>query len=125
MDKRKQYRPLVIKTVENFQIQHLARKFDFSKESRIARLIVLMVNETMEKEERKIGIKRVKPFELYIKIQSEDFRLPLFTPDYLKPIYRGFTFRKSRQLIRDECLSRLRDKLPQTKEEDLLRIIEP
>ena len=38
------YRPLLDRTAENYQVQHLVRKFDFGKESRIARLIVQEIN---------------------------------------------------------------------------------
>ena len=41
------YRPLLQRTVENYQVQHLVQKFDFGKESRIARLIVQLINDAI------------------------------------------------------------------------------
>jgi hypothetical protein len=34
------YRPLLERSVENYLVQHLARNYDFGKESRVASLLV-------------------------------------------------------------------------------------
>jgi hypothetical protein len=60
------YRPLLDRTVENYQVQHLVRKFDFGKELRIARLIVQAINAAVEQEEANLRITRVRPFELFV-----------------------------------------------------------
>ena len=64
------YRPLLDRTVENYQVQHLVRKFDFGKESRIARLIVHAINAAVEQEEANLRITRVRPFELYLQMYT-------------------------------------------------------
>ena len=66
------YRPLLDRTVENYQVQHLVRKFDFGKESRIARLIVQEINAAVEQEEANLRITRVRPFELFRETQRPD-----------------------------------------------------
>lgn len=122
---REQYRPLTQRTMETYQTQYLARKFDFTKESRIARMIVQSVNEMMDREEHALAIERVKPFELYIDHSNRSLRLPLFKPEYLEPLYRGETFASARRYIRTTCLKRLRLILPSATESDLLRFIDP
>jgi len=125
VDKREQYRPLMLRTIENYQVEYLSRKFDFSKESRIARLIVQEINEAMSVVEKKLNIVRVKPFELFIQRSWRKIKFPLFQPRYLEPLYEGNNFSASRELIKEECLKRLRQHFPQAGERELLEIIDP
>lgn len=125
MDRRKQFRPFLLRTIENYQVEHLSRKFDFSKESRIARLIVKQINEAVSAVERKLKIERVKPFELLIQKSWEKIALPLFKQQYLEPFYAGKSFSEARELLKEECLKRLRQYFPKANERDLLEIIDP
>jgi len=61
------YRPLLERSLLNYQVQYLARNYDFGKQSRVAALIVEEVNTQMKKAEEQLGIRRVQPFDLYIK----------------------------------------------------------
>ena len=80
------YRPLVERSLVNYQIQYLARNYDFGKESRVAALIVAEVNGRIEETERQLRITRVPPFHLYLKRGGKDLALPLFRTEYLEPI---------------------------------------
>jgi len=119
------YRTLAARTIENYQIQYLARKYDFSKESRIAHLLVKRINKALIEAEKLVGITRVKPFELYVKKHRCKIKLPLFKPEYLEPIYQGETFKASRKLVRKGCLQALRKFFPDITEEKMLSIIDP
>ncbi|MGI6543767.1 MAG: hypothetical protein ACOX44_12025 [Limnochordia bacterium] len=105
------YRPLLDRTVENYQVQHLVRKFDFGKESRIARLIVQAINAAVEQEEANLRITRVRPFELFITANRQSVCLPLFQDDYTAPLYQGQSFATAKKLVRENCLNRLRQAL--------------
>ncbi|HPZ32010.1 MAG TPA: hypothetical protein PLW17_11255, partial [Limnochordia bacterium] len=102
------YRPLLDRTVENYQVQHLVRKFDFGKKSRIARLIVQEINAAIEREEANLRIGRVQPFELFVRTNRQGVCLPLFQDDYTAPLYQGQSFAAAKKLVRENCLNRLR-----------------
>lgn len=101
---RNLYQPLVERSLINYQIQYLARNYDFGKQSRVAALIVQEVNLQIEKVERELGIHRIHPFHLYLKWCGVKIGLPLFLPEYLDPILNGIgDFRESRTLVIDQC----------------------
>lgn len=125
MNRHKLYRPLLERTLENYQVQHLARRYDFGKESLIAHLLVKEINSQVERAEEAIGIKRVKPFELYLKKGHSDAALPLFLPSYLEPILNGGDFNQSRALVIKECWERYRRSFPEKRKEGLLKLIDP
>ncbi|MCK9526610.1 MAG: DUF1670 domain-containing protein [Limnochordia bacterium] len=124
MTKQDVYQPLLQRTVENYQVQHLVRRFDFGKESRIARLIVQEINAAIEQEEANLQIKRVRPFELFVRLNRQGVRLPLFHEDYVSPLYQGETFSASRKMIQETCLKLLQQADGKAKEQDLLRFID-
>jgi DNA-binding CsgD family transcriptional regulator len=98
------YRPLLERSLVNYQIQYLARNYDFGKESRVAALIVAEVNGRIEETERQLRITRVPPFHLYLKRGGQDLALPLFRPEYLEPILnRDGGFWTSRELMAAAC----------------------
>ncbi len=125
MNRRELYRPLVERTLVNYQAQHLARKYDFGKESLVARLLVEEIDRRMEETEEILGIERVKPFELYVEKGQSQARLPLFRPEYLEPILGGGDFGMSRKLIMKHCLQSYRQGSSKGSQSDLLRIIDP
>jgi len=101
---RNLYQPIIDRSLINYQIQYLARNYDFGKQSRIAALIVQEVNSGIEKIEQELGIQRVHPFHLYTKWRGVKIGLPLFRPEYLDPILNGIgDFRESRTLVIDQC----------------------
>jgi hypothetical protein len=118
------YRPLLERTLQNYQIQYLARNYDFGKQSRVAALIVEEVNTRMVHVERELGIRRVEPFHLYLKWKGQQLFFPLFTPEYLLPILRGDGgFRTSREMMMAACRKEAR-KAKMTPVE-LLGVVDP
>ncbi len=104
------YRPLLERSLENYQVQYLARNYDFGKESRVAALIVRKINSGIEEAERQLSIRRVQPFHLYLKCSGVDLALPLFVPEYLEPIFSGIGgFRSSRELVLTACRKAARE----------------
>ncbi len=98
------YRPLLERSLLNYQVQYLARNYDFGKQSRVAALIVEEVNTQMEKAEEQLGIRRVQPFDLYLKWKGQNLFFPLFAPEYLDPILSGEGgFRESRKMMIGAC----------------------
>ena len=98
------YRPLLERSLENYQVQYLARNYDFGKQSRVAALIVAEVNMQIEKAEEQLGVRRVQPFHLYLKWKGQDLFFPLFAPEYLDPILSGEGgFRVSRAMMIEAC----------------------
>jgi len=98
------YRPLLERSLENYQVQYLARNYDFGKESRVAALIVAEVNTQIEKTEAQLGIRRVQPFHLYLKWKAQELFFPLFASEYLEPIFNGCGgFRASREMMTTSC----------------------
>jgi hypothetical protein len=98
------YRPLLERSLLNYQVQYLARNYDFGKQSRVAALIVEQVNAQMEQAEAELGIRRVPPFHLYLKWKGRELFLPLFASQYLDPILaRDGGFRASRQMMIRSC----------------------
>jgi len=125
MNRHELYRPLVERTLENYQVQYLARKYDFGKESLVARLLVEEINRRMDETEAVLGINRVKPFELYVRRGQRQARLPLFCPDYLKPILGGGDFAAARNLLLKQCFQIYCREFPGGNQTELLRIIDP
>jgi len=56
MDRCKLYHPLTERNLQNYQMQHLARKYDFGKESMVSKLMVEHINKAMDKAEAALGI---------------------------------------------------------------------
>jgi hypothetical protein len=104
------YRPLLERSLLNYQVQYLARNYDFGKQSRVAALIVEQVNAQIEQAEDQLGIRRIPPFHLYLRRGAVDLGLPLFAPEYLQPILRGEGgFRSSRELMIRACQKEARN----------------
>jgi len=118
------YRPLLERSLENYQVQYLARNYDFGKESRVAALIVRKINAGIEEVEKELGVRRTEPFHLYLKWGSLDLGLPLFASEYLDPIFSGNGgFRVSRELVLTACRKAAREaKMAPT---ELLGVIDP
>lgn len=125
MNRHELYRPLLERTLESFQLQHLARRFDFGAQSRVALVLVREINAQLDEAEGKMGLARVRPFELYVKRRGRPLILPLFRPEYLEPLLAGRTFADSRELVIKECGQRLRAVFPRAGRRELLSLIDP
>ena len=124
MNRQEIYRPLVERNLENYQVQYLARRYDFGKESRIAALIAAEVNRRMDEAETCLGVRRARPFELCIHRRGQEVTLPLLRPEYLQPILAGGTFAEARSMVFDACSQRLRRVHPQVEPEEVPAIID-
>jgi hypothetical protein len=125
MNRHELYRPLLERTLENLQLQHLARFFDFGCQSRVAAVLVREINIRLDEVESTLGIRRVRPFELYLKCNGKDVMLPLFQSGYLEPMLNGGTFADARRLVLSTCLQSLRDAMPRADRKALLSRIDP
>lgn len=101
-DRSEIYQPLIERTLDNYQMQHLARKYDFGKESLVSKLIIERINKTMDDAEEVLGIVRVKPFCLYLKNKNQMAILPLFSPEYLDPLLNGKSFNEAKSMLVDK-----------------------
>ena len=79
----------------------------------------------IEREEANLRIRRVQPFELFVRTNRQGVCLPLFQDDYTAPLYQGQSFAAAKKLVRENCLNRLRQADHTVKERDLLKIIDP
>jgi hypothetical protein len=120
------YRPLLERCLLNYQVQHLASRWDFGKQSRVAAIIAARVDESMQEAEQKLGIRRVPPFHLYLKWRGAGLILALFAPEYLRPILeqRG-GFRAARELVRAGCRQAASRAKVTIDPEELLAVIDP
>jgi hypothetical protein len=125
MKESNRYRPLQDRTIENVQVEHLARKFDMSKESRIAHLLVKHINQAIDELETNLGILRVRPFELYYKYKTKPLTLPLFKPEYVELLIQGQPFPIVRKEIERDCLARVKSIEPKATRRILYRLINP
>lgn len=125
MDRDELYRPLLERTLDNYQLQHLARKYDFGKESLVSKLLVTWINKSMDEAEASIGITRVRPFCLYIKNKDGQALLPLFSPHYLKPMLEGRSYSAARSKVLEELLKIYKKSFRKKYKGDLLSTIYP
>lgn len=125
MDRYEIYRPLVERTLENYQMQHLARKYDFGKQSLVSKLMIKQINKAMDEAEKSLGIFRVKPFCLYLKNKDKMAILPLFSPDYLGPLLKGKSFNESKSKVIEELLKIYSRSFPKKNMTDFLSILNP
>ncbi len=125
MEHRCPYKPLAERNLENVLVEHLARRFDFGKDSRVARLLVREVLERLDRAERQAGLLRVKPFELYLLYKGKPLLLPLLRPEYLEPLLNGARFPAARRLLEARCMKELIAVNPEADRAELLRLINP
>jgi hypothetical protein len=125
MKEYNQYRAMQDRTIENVQVEHLARKFDMSKESRIAHLLVKHINQKVDELEGHLGVLRVRPFELYYRYKQKQLTLPLLKPEYVQLLVQGKPFSTVRKEIERTCLARLRTIDPDAGRRTLYRLINP
>ena len=125
MNRREIYKPIAQRSLENYQVSYLANKYDFSKQSLITRILVDEVNKKMQEAEAIIGIKRVKPFCLFIKKNSTEAILPLFRASYLKPIHNGENFRHAKQEVIRACTKIYRKSFKGSGSDDVTALINP
>lgn len=98
--------PMSERTVENALIRLLSTRYDLSCDSVLAREIVQRINKTLEADEKKRGIKRVYPGELYLKTSHGDIILPIRTQAAINRVLSGEKLEDIRASILDNCFKR-------------------
>ena len=125
MDRYEIYRPLVERTLQNYQMQHLARKYDFGRQSLVSKLMISQINEAMDEAEKSLGISRVKPFCLYLKNKDKMAILPLFSPEYLDPLLKGKNFNEAKSKAVEKLLKIYNKSFPKKNKDNFLSIVNP
>ena len=103
--KKRNFGPMLERTVENAQIGLLATRYDLSSDSVLAGEIVGYVNQRLDKEEKSRGVVRVRPGELFLKTPQGDLILPLRTQAEIENAISGERFPSIRDRIIDKCVS--------------------
>jgi hypothetical protein len=125
MSRRDIYKPMIQRSLENYQVSYLASKYDFSKQSLIARILVDEINKQIQSAEEIIGIKRVKPFHLYIRNNGKDMALALFSDSYLSPLFEGHNFRMAKHRVIKACKKIYRETIPGADPDEIIDFIDP
>ncbi|MFN3286593.1 MAG: DUF1670 domain-containing protein [bacterium] len=105
--------PLLWRTMENAQVSHLAEHYDLSRDSRLALEIVRHVNGTLDAEEKRRGIRRVRPGELLLRTSRGPLVLPIRTPEDISRVLAGERWDVVRRDILERCAARYRDLFPE------------
>jgi ASC-1-like (ASCH) protein len=111
------------RSLENAQVRLLATTYDLSRDSRLAKEIVRHVNDVLDKEERREGIKRVKPGELLLHISRRFVILPIRTNEDIERAMGGERLENIRNDIVERCLSRYREIFPEAKPKQIKKIL--
>lgn len=97
--------PLLARTVENAQIQHLAEHYDLARDSRLAQAIVRYVNEVLDAEEKRRQVKRVRPGELLLKTHRGPLTVAVRTSEDIARVVNGERLDK----VRRDIIERAKD----------------
>jgi hypothetical protein len=116
---QKLFGPLLERTLENAQIQHLATRYDLSKESKLARAIVTTVNQVLDREERRRQIRRVHTGELLLHTKRGPLLLPIRTQEDIERLIAGERWPEVRADILRRCQARYRELFPEASPRDL------
>jgi hypothetical protein len=116
------------RTMENAQVQHLAEHYDLSRDSRLARAIVRYTNETLDAEERRRQVVRVRPGELLLETGRGPLILPVRTEEHIRRVLEGERWDYVRRDILRQCeviYRRLFPKASRRRVEAFLRLVWP
>lgn len=105
--------PLLTRTMENAQIRHLAERYDLSRDSRLAQEIVWYSNEVLDAEEKRRGVRRVRPGELLLRTSRGPLVLPLRTMEDVSRVVAGERWDMVRRDILERCAARYRELFPE------------
>jgi len=107
------FAPLLQRSSENAQVQHLTTHYDLSRDSRRARAIVRRVNDTLDKEEGRRQIRRLRPGELLLGTQRGPLVLPIRTEEDIQRFISGARWVDVRRDILRRCLARYEELFPE------------
>jgi len=115
--------PILARSMENLQIRHLANSYDLSRDSRLARAIVEKVNATLDAEERRRGIERLRPGELLLRTHRGPVVIPLRTEEMLRRVMKGERLATVRADILEIARERFKDRYPEASSEMVAKFI--
>jgi hypothetical protein len=115
--------PLLARTVENAQVQHLAEHYDLARDSRLAQAIVRHVNEVLDAEEKRRQVKRVRPGELVLRTHRGYLVLALRTPEDIARVVAGERLDKVRRDILERAKAQYRELFPEASPKDVERFL--
>ncbi len=124
---RRNFGPMSERTMENAQVHLLSSRYDLSKDSLKGRLIAEHVNGVLDEAEKRAGIRRVKPGELYLKTTRGELILPIRTAADINRAISGDKLEDIRRDIFKRCLKECRilfPSLPETLEGNLNQLLE-
>lgn len=114
--------------MENAQVLHLAEHYDLSRDSRLARAIVRFTNDTLDAEERRRQVVRVRPGELFLETRRGPLILPIRTEEYIRQVLEGERWDYVRADILRRCEAIYRKLFPKASSrrvESFLRLVWP
>lgn len=120
--------PLLARTVENAQVQHLAEHYDLARDSRLAQAIVRYANQVLDAEEKRRQVKPVRPGELLLRTHRGPLVLALRTPEDIARVVAGERLDKVRGAILERAKAQYRELFPDASLKDVegfLRCIWP
>jgi len=115
--------PLLARTVENAQIQHLAEHYDLARDSRLAQAIVRYVNEVLDAEEKRRQVKRVRPGELLLRTHRGPLTVAVRTSEDIARVVNGERLDKVRRDIIERAKAQYRELFPEASPEAVERFI--
>ena len=122
------YGPMLARSMENLQIRHLANAYDLSRDSRLAQAIVRRLNATLDAEEARRGVQRLRPGELLVRTHRGPIVIPLRTEEMLGRVISGERLSTVRADILQIARTRFSDLYPDASKETVdkfLRCIYP
>lgn len=126
--REKAFGPMRERTLENAQVNMLRMRYDLARDSRLAREIVRTVNEELDLEEARRGVRRVRIGELYLRTCRGSLVLPVRTAEALDRFISGEGWGEVRRDLLSECTRRYRRLFPNATEASVrgfLRLIWP
>jgi len=112
------------RTLENAQVYLLKQNYDLSRNSRLARIIVEKVNTTLDAEERRRQVKRVRTGELLLATRRGPLILPIRTEENLDRMIAGEGWETIRRDILLNCETCYRKLFPQADADEVKRFLQ-
>lgn len=116
------YTSIVEKTVENAQHHILTERFDFGKESWLARKLIMEFNRRMEEHEISHGIQRLKPGDMLALHKGNEVIIPLLDADICRSLAEDGLWAKHSILLEDARLRALQRYDSEATREDIRKL---
>lgn len=122
---RSRFYSLPEKTAVNVQIETLKHDFEMAKNSVAARDIINHYNEVAAQHEEAEGIERIKPANMLVACESQQFSLPLIYWPAVEKLAHGGSYSNYKQLLQNYQLNILSNNLESADLEDLWSLVYP